>query len=74
MPIEFDPIAQLAKPGYAATLAFIIITALGYLAYRLPLGWTERSQLIYLRAIGFAAEILVAVGIIGLVTFAGRGR
>ena len=74
MPMEFDPIAQLAQPGYAAALAFIVIATLGFLAYRLPVGWTERGEKIYLRVIGFVAEILVAVGIIGLITFAGRAK
>jgi hypothetical protein len=72
--MDFDPIAQLTKPGFAATLAFIIISTLGFIAYRLPATWSDANQKVYLRAIGMAAEVFVAIGIIGLVTFAGRAK
>lgn len=72
--MEFDAIAHLANPGFAAKLAFIIILAFGFIAYRIPLAWSDARQKIYLRIIGMAAEIFVAIGIIGLVTFAGRAK
>jgi len=74
MPIKFDPIAQLANPLIAAIYAFIAITTVGYLAYRVPANWPRAKENVYLRVIAFTAEILVAVGIIGLITFAGRAK
>lgn len=72
--MEFDPIAYLSIPTYAAQLVATTVIGLGFIVFSLPSKWSASAQILYWRIATFLAEILVAVGLIGLITFAGRAK
>lgn len=74
MPIEYDFIAGLANPVTAAIFTLIALAALTHITYRWPTHNDENSERLYLRKISLLAEVLVSVGLIGLITFAGRSK
>lgn len=67
MLIEISPSWQLVNPAYALALGLLIILAIALIAYFLT---RNSPQLRRWQAL--ISEVLVAVGVIGLVTFAAR--
>ncbi|MEG2279337.1 MAG: hypothetical protein RSB86_16190 [Comamonas sp.] len=72
--MDFDHITFLASPGYASTQAAVLVLTLGFIAFWLPRGASEATQTFYWKFATLLAELLVAGGVIGLLTFAGRAK
>jgi hypothetical protein len=72
--MEFDAVAALSMPQFAAKLIAIVVIAMSVIVYRLPTGWDKDRTGVYWKSMALAAEILVVVGLIGLVTYAGRAK
>lgn len=72
MPIQLSTLSLLADPFYAFLWAFLYVGFLAYVFYRIPANWQKPRLDLYLRGIGLASELLVAVGLVGIVTFVGR--
>lgn len=73
-PLSLDIFSQLAKPHISGLVAFAYVSILTAIFYFLPriLGATSRAK--YVNIISLLAEVFVAVGLIGLLSFAGRAR
>jgi len=72
MPISFDTSWRFIDPLYAMLLAFGAIGTIATVTYFLAVRWKYPKQERYKRVLSLAAELLVSVGIVGLVTFAAR--
>lgn len=74
MPLQFSFWWKLLNPAYAIALGLIFVALVALLAYVPALRWPRERRTAYQRRIAFASELLVSVGIIGLVTFAARAK
>jgi len=72
MPISFDTSWRFVDPLYAMVLALGAIGAIAAATYFIAIRWKGSEQERYKRILSLAAEFLVSVGIVGLVTFAAR--
>lgn len=72
MPIEFNPLWKLSNPVWAFAFGISLIAIIAVSAY-----WPARKmqgsvRIRYMRTLALVSELLVSVGIIGLITFAAR--
>ncbi|HEX8605029.1 MAG TPA: hypothetical protein VF774_20465 [Pseudoduganella sp.] len=74
MPLQFSLWWKLLNPAYAIGLGLMFVAMIALLAYVPALRWPRERRTAYQRRIAFASELLVSVGIIGLVTFAARAK
>jgi preprotein translocase subunit YajC len=74
MPIEFDVISLLSTPLKAAIVVILVVAVFSVFFYYLPKKLSSNAQKNYIPRIQFIAEILVSIGLIGLVTFSGRAK
>lgn len=74
MPIEINLIWKLADPAYAIPFGLMLILVIATLVYQLLIHKQLDRQEAFTRKIAFTAEILVSIGIIGLITFAARAK
>ena len=72
MPIQFSTLSLLADPFYASLWTFLYVAIVAYLFYRRSANMKKPRLDLFLKRIGLASELLVAVGLIGIVTFVGR--
>jgi hypothetical protein len=61
-----------SSPSTAFVISAILVAGFGVLFFRIGRGKQAASADIYWKRLGLAAEICVAVGLVGLATFAGR--
>lgn len=74
MPIEIDFISRLATPQVAVFAAIVLVMTLSVVFYVLPRKLSAQARKSYIPRIQFIAEVLVSVGLIGLVSFAGKAK
>ncbi len=74
MPIEIEPLWQLASPKWAMLVGMSLIIVVAALSYLLMRRLTSLRKDRYKQFMTLLAEVLVSVGIIGLVTFAARAK
>lgn len=72
MPIEFDPFWKLSDPTWALAMGIPLIAIIAALTYLPARRLGGASRLRYMRILALTSEVLVSVGIIGLITFAAR--
>lgn len=72
--MEFDPIALLSNPWSAFKTVFPVLCGLTWIFFRIPATLSGKHKLLYSKAMSLVAEILVSVGLLGLVTFVGRTK
>jgi hypothetical protein len=72
MPVEIEPLWHLASPKWAIFVGLSLILTTAILSYHVLQSLPNASRDRIKPRIAFLAEILVSVGIIGLVTFAAR--
>jgi hypothetical protein len=71
---EFDVVALLSMPVFAAKEVVLLVALSAFLIYRIPVRCKWINAEFYWRTMAFVAEILVIVGLLGLVTYAGRAK
>lgn len=59
---------------YAVAMGIIVVSATAALFYFPVRGWPKSRRLLYQKRLGLASEILVSVGLIGLIIFAARAK
>lgn len=61
-------------PAVAVLLIFFLVPAIAYFVVRAQQDWFPDDSALYWKVAAFLAEVLVAGGLIGLITFAGRAK
>ena len=74
MPIEIDASWRLYDPVYALLLALGIVATIASVIYQFARRWKQSKREHNRRVLSLVAEVLVSVGVIGLVTFAARAK
>lgn len=72
MPIEIDAIWRLVNPAFAIPVALVVIALPAFVANRTLRNRSGIDRDVYARKMAMAAELLVSIGIIGLITFTAR--
>jgi hypothetical protein len=72
MPLEFDPLWRLSNPAWALAIGLPLIAIVAFLAYLPACRSSDSERSRYMRVLALVSEVLVSVGIIGLITFAAR--
>lgn len=74
MPLEFSLWWRLLDPAYAVVVGIGAVAVVAAMVYARGTGLSKEQSVVYMKKLGMASEILVSVGILGLVSLAAKAK